>query len=88
MPAPVTPSCRWSAAPVEVEEDPVAEAVAEPPEDSLVAVPAEPVVAAALLVAAEPLAAVDDGTAVRKYELIHDDWHAAYCAVSPAVPLP
>jgi hypothetical protein len=76
----------------------VAEAVAEPPEDSeapedslpplAVAVPAEPVVAAALLVAAEPLVSVDNGTAVRKYELIHDDWHAAYCAVSPSVPLP
>jgi hypothetical protein len=63
-----------------------------PEEDSLpplaVAVSAEPVVLAALLVAAEPLDAVDNGTAVRKYELIHEDWQAAYWAVSPAVPLP
>jgi hypothetical protein len=77
---------------LEEEEDPVAEAVDEAPEDALLppveVVSTEPVVLPALFVAAEPLSDVDAALAVRKYELMHEDWQEAYCAVSPAVPLP
>jgi hypothetical protein len=66
--------------------------VGEAPEDALLpsveVVSPEPVVLPALLVAAEPLDDVDAPLAVRKYELMHEDWQEAYCAVSPAVPLP
>lgn len=65
----------------------------EAPEDALPlpvaeVVSTEPVVLAALFVAAEPLEEVDAEFAVRKKELMHEDWQEAYWAVSPAVPLP
>ena len=48
----------------------------------------EPVVLPAPFVATEPLEDVDAEFAVRKKELMHEDWQEAYWAVSPAVPLP
>jgi hypothetical protein len=67
--------------------------VDEAPEDALplpVAeiVSTEPVVLPAPFVATEPLEDVDAEFAVRKKELMHEDWQEAYWAVSPAVPLP
>jgi hypothetical protein len=60
----VTPIWRWSAAPFEEEEDPVAEAVDEAPEDPPPLLP--PVVLPALFVATEPLEDVGAILAVRK----------------------
>lgn len=62
----------------------------EAPEDPLLPPVAEvvSVVLPALFVATEPLEDVDAMLAVRKKELMHEDWQEAYWAVSLAVPLP
>jgi hypothetical protein len=47
-----------------------------------------PLVAAALFVAALPWLAPLVAAAVKKKELMQEDWQDAYCSVSPAVPFP
>lgn len=74
------------------EEDAVELAESRAPDAELLLpeVPEVPIVADAELLGARLLVAVaaDAPVEVRKSELMHDDWHAAYASVSAADPSP